>query len=258
MKAINLIPADARRGGGSQMGRSGGAVYVVLAVLAAALVLVVVYVLTTNTISDRKAKASTLQAQADQAQAEAARLAPYTTFAQLAQARAETIRQLASNRFDWHRSLTDLSKVVPANTSLQSLTATVSPGAGGGGIALRSAIPSPAFEMTGCTASQDDVARLISRLRVMHGVTRVSLQDSQKADGGQPGTGLSTTTASSSSGQGCGANAPQFHIVVFFQPIPGASAAAAPAGAPQTVANPATTAGAARNAAVSTTTGGTK
>jgi hypothetical protein len=58
----------------------------------------------------------------------------------------------------------------------------------------------------------------MSRLRLMNGVTRVSLQDSQKSDGAQAGTGVS----SGSAGRGCRANAPTFHLTIFFQPLPGA------------------------------------
>ena len=78
----------------------------------------------------------------------------------------------------------NLSQVVPADTTLQSIVGTVVPGAsaGGGGAgaaSLRADIAAPAFELTGCTANQDDVARLMSRLRLINGVTRVSFSDSQ-------------------------------------------------------------------------------
>jgi Tfp pilus assembly protein PilN len=227
--------------------------------LAVALVLVIVYVTTTNTISDRRAKVAQLQAQAAQVSAEAAKLAPYTQFAQLAQARAQTVRQLAATRFDWHKALYNLSKVVPANTSLQSLLGTVAPGANvqgaGGSVAgsaastsgLRGVIAAPAFEMKGCTSTHDDVARLISRLRLIDGVQRVTLADSTKQDTPATATGVATNatasaraTASSSGPNtgtaGCGAAAPTFDLVVFFQPLQGAGPTGATSPLPQTVA----------------------
>jgi len=219
VKAVNLLPPDARRGGGRQIGRSGGAVYLVIGVMVAALALIVVYVLAGNKISDRKAQLATVQTEAANARAEAARLAPYTTFAALASARTSTVRQIAAARFDWHQSLSDLSRVVPKNTSLQTLAATVAPGAsGGGGIAFRSAISAPAFELNGCTSNQDDVASLMKRLRLMRGVTRVTLQSSNAP------TGSTTSSAAASVGPatGCGPHAPAFQIVVFFTPIPNA------------------------------------
>ena len=235
MRAVNLIPNDAKRGGGTGLaGKMPGPGALVIAALAVAVLFVTIYVLTGNTISERTTKVATLQAQANQAEQEAARLAPYTQFAQLAQTRAETVREIAATRFDWYAALADLSRVVPANTSLVTLFGSVAPGAsvagssGGGDTAtLRADIPSPAFEMSGCTTTQDDVARLMSRLRLINGVTRVTLADTTKPDSAGVGTsattvsGSSTTSANGGNSSGCG-DGPGFDLVVFFSPLPGA------------------------------------
>jgi Tfp pilus assembly protein PilN len=261
VKAVNLIPSDGPRATRSATSLSVGPGYVLLGLLGIALVFVSVYVLTNNTISSRKAKLTTLQQQATQAEAQAARLANYTKFAQLAQARVTTIKQLASSRFDWHSALSDLSKVVPADTSLKSLLGTVAPGvsvsgaggsiggSGGSTGGLRGDISSPAFELSGCTKTQDDVARLMSRLRVMNGVTRVTLADSSKQDGVQAGV------ASSGSAQGCGANAPSFDLVVFFQALPGAALAAG--GTPGAAPSPAPSSTTTTSSTTATTTAAT-
>jgi Tfp pilus assembly protein PilN len=263
VRAVNLIPADAgrSRGGSSAAGPRVPAV-AILGVLAVAVAFVTIYVLTLNAISERQAKVGNLQAQAARANAEAASLNKYTQFEQLAQTRAQTVREIASTRFDWHTALADLSKVVPANTSLQSLIGSVAPGASvsdsggatsGGGVlsTLRADISAPAFELTGCSSTQDDVARLMSRLRLINGVTRVTLGDSQK-----PGSaGASSSTSSTSTTGGCGANAPVFDIVVFFQPLPGASAQGA--ATPSPGASPSQT-GTTTTAPATSTTGGTR
>jgi Tfp pilus assembly protein PilN len=228
MRAVNLIPNDAKRGGGAGLaGKMPGPGALVIAALAVAVLFVTIYVLSGNTISERTTKLATLQAQANQAQQEVARLAPYTQFAQLAQTRAETVREIAATRFDWHAALADLSRVVPANTSLVSLFGSVAPGASvagssssGGTATLRTDIPSPAFEMSGCTQTQDDVARLMSRLRLINGVTRVTLADTTKPDSAGAGSS-STTSASGGNSSGCG-DGPGFDLVVFFSPLPGA------------------------------------
>jgi Tfp pilus assembly protein PilN len=230
MRAVNLIPNDAKRGGGAGLaGKMPGPGALVIAALAVAVLFVTIYVLTGNTISERTAKMATLQAQANQAQQEAARLAPYTQFAQLAQTRAETVREIAATRFDWHAALADLSRVVPANTSLVTLFGSVAPGAsvagssgssGGGTATLRADIPSPAFEMSGCTQTQDDVARLMSRLRLINGVTRVTVADTTKPDSAGAGSS-STTSVNGGNSSGCG-DGPGFDLVVFFSPLPGA------------------------------------
>jgi Tfp pilus assembly protein PilN len=229
MRAVNLIPGDSRRGGRTGTGHSGGSVYVLLAAMAAAVLLLALYVSATNRISSQQAKVAALRTEAAQAQAVATRLAPYVQFAALAQARTATIRGIASSRFDWHAALAGLSRVVPANTSLQSLSGSVVPGvnitgasgSGGNAAELRGVIAAPAFQLSGCTDSQDDVARLISRLRLIDGVTRVSLEDSQKSVGGQAGA---TVSSAGSAGEGCGANRPTFDLVVFFQPLANAGA----------------------------------
>jgi Tfp pilus assembly protein PilN len=223
MRAVNLIPADSRGRGRSRTASTGMAVpvYVLLGFLAAAVALVTIYVLANNSITTRTATLQNLKTQVAQEQAAVARLGEFTKFAALAQTRISTVRSIAAARFDWHAALSDLSKVVPPNTTLQSINGTVVPGAssGGGGSAsaLRADISAPAFELIGCTASQDDVARLISQLRLINGVTRVSFNNAQTA-GGTGGT-------SSSSSQGCGVNGPTFDIVVFFQPVANAGTA---------------------------------
>jgi Tfp pilus assembly protein PilN len=207
---------------------------VLLAALTIAVVLVAVYVTATNNVSNEQAKVSALQAQAAAAQGTATKLGPYVQFAQLAQSRAATIRGIASSRFDWQSALAGLARVIPANTSLQSLGGSVVPGVsvGGGGGAgasqVRTAIQAPAFQVAGCSDTQDDVARLISRLRLVDGVTRVTLEDSQKSGGTQAGAAVSTTgsggAAGATGGVGCGANRPTFDLVVFFQPLANAGA----------------------------------
>ena len=185
MRAVNLIPAESR---GRSRGPSTGMalpMYVLLGLLAAAVALVTVYVLTGNSISSRQATLTSLKTQVSQEQAIANRLGSFSKFSQLAQTRVSTVSSIAAARFDWHDALENLAKVVPANTTLSAINGTVVPGAGAGGSAgnaLRSDITAPAFELTGCTDTQDDVARLMSRLRLINGVTRVSFSNSQEAE----------------------------------------------------------------------------
>jgi Tfp pilus assembly protein PilN len=224
MRAVNLIPADAR-GRSSNRGPSTGMqipVYVLLGMLTCAVALVTLDVLANNSITSRTAQLNTLKTQVSQEQAAVARLGEFTKFSQLAQTRIGTVKAIAAARFDWHAALSDLSKVVPANTTLTQLVGTVVPGSTVGGGAgtgsLRSDITAPAFELSGCTRSQDDVARLMSQLRLINGVTRVTFSNSQATNGG-PAGGTSSGPA-----QGCGAGAPTFSLVVFFEPVLNAGA----------------------------------
>lgn len=211
MKAVNLIPRDARRGGvAPSLGRLG-APHAVIGLLAIALLFVTLYVVSNNTVSNHKAELASLQHQVTRARAEVASLQSYQQFETLAQKREQTVRELASERFDWDGALSDLSKVVPANTSLQSLVATVSPDSGGtsggSGSDVRGDISAPAFQLKGCTGTQDEVAQLMTRLRLINGVTRVTLEDSNVT----PSTGPATTGSGNCTG-------PTFDMVVFFAP----------------------------------------
>jgi Tfp pilus assembly protein PilN len=198
----------------------------VVGLLVVALVLLVLYVTASNSVSSAQNQLAGLNTQLNQTQALASKLSGYTQFAALAQQRVETVTQIASGRFNWRQALSDLSRVVPANTSLTSLSATVSPTSGTAGAAaasggLRSDIANPAFELQGCTASQDDVARLMSRLRLMRGVTRVTLANAVKQGSATPATPV---TSSAGAATGCGAGGPTFDLVVFFSPLPTVSA----------------------------------
>jgi Tfp pilus assembly protein PilN len=259
VKAVNLIPSDTPRARSvSTKLAPRSPALIPLALLAIALVLVTVYVLTENSISDRRVKLAATQNELSAVKAQAARLTQYAQFQQLAQARIQTIRQIATSRFDWDSALSNLSKVVPANTSLQSLLGTVSPDASVNGSAggvptsqsLRAAIDAPAFSMTGCTKSHDDVARLISRLRLIDGVTRVTLADSQKSEAA---LSAASVAASGPSSGGCAANWPTFDLIVFFRPLPGATSTTG-AGSSTSVA---TSAAAATSATTTSTPGST-
>lgn len=218
MKAVNLIPRDARRRGVSPSMGNLGVSHLLIGLLAVALAMVTVYVLTNNTVNSRKAQLASLHQQISRVSTEIAQLQSYDKFEKLAQAREATVQEIAQTRFDWHGALSDLSKVVPANTTLESLEATVSPtttvtGGGGGSGSVRGDITAPAFTLKGCTVNQDDVAQLMSRLRLVNGVSRVTLEDS---------TGAPTGTSGSATPGGC--SGPTFDMVVFFQPLTGEAA----------------------------------
>ena len=242
MRAVNLIPPEERRGLGGGAGRSGGAVYAVLGVLGVMVIAAAAYVLAGNQITERQADIARVKGEKQVAQQEAAALRPYREFAQLRQTRIQTVQSLASSRFDWDRVLRQLSRVLPTNVWLTALTGTVAPGVtfGAGGAAggttnqIRSQLPVPAIELVGCTTSQAEVSRVMTRLRLMDEVTRVSLAASEKVES----AGVSARPAGGAAGGGGDADCrrgnakfPRFELVVFFQAMPGAAAGAQP-GAP--------------------------
>jgi Tfp pilus assembly protein PilN len=216
MRAVNLIPGESARGGG------GTGPYALIGALVLVLLALLAYVLSHNTLVERRAQLASLQTQSQAMQTQAEIVRPYSEFARLAQARLQTVRQLGVTRFDWHRAFHDLATVLPDNVWLSSLLGTVTTGvsvegaSSGDTATLRAALPNPAIELSGCTTDQDSVARLISRLRLMSGVVRVSLATSVKAEtspgGAAPGDSGDCTHGHSSF--------PKFGIVVFFDQLP--------------------------------------
>jgi Tfp pilus assembly protein PilN len=217
MRAVNLIPTDersGRRGDGS-----GFASYVVLGVLAIVVAASAAFTLANRTIADRQHELTDVQARAQASADAAAALDGYTKFSALRQQRSETVRSLATSRFDWSHALHEIARTIPSDAWLTSMRGTVSPSSNvDGGVAdpLRSALPTPAIELVGCTTTQDKVAAVISSLRRIDGVQRVSLSSSAKSDAQGPSDASST---SGSSGDDCrhgSSHYPQFSMTLFF------------------------------------------
>jgi Tfp pilus assembly protein PilN len=238
MKAVNLIPAGERRGGAQGKGRTGAGVYVVLGVLAVAVVMVSVTMLAGRQIDGKRSDLAEARAQTAAYQREVTRLAGFTEFAALRAQRQQTVTSLAKSRFNWADALREVSRTIPRDTQLVSLTGTVAPGVaiegGSGADPLRSSLPVPAFELKGCTGSQDDVARVIAAMRRIEGVQRVSLSSSEKAEQGGGGGGGAAGDC-----RGGSSRVPAFSMTIFFKApgagttTPGTPATGAPAAAGQ-------------------------
>jgi Tfp pilus assembly protein PilN len=221
MKAVNLIPADDRRRGGGSGSALGS--YVLIGALAIVVVVGAAYTVANKTISDRRQELASVQARAQAAANETQALQAYTSFTALREKRSETVRSLATSRFNWSHALHEVARTMPSNAWLTAMRATVTPStAVDGGVTdpLRAAVATPAIEIVGCTTSQARVANVISSLRRADGVQRVSLSSSEKLDA----TGASS---SSSGGDDCrngNTRFPKFSMTLFFN-APSASAA---------------------------------
>jgi hypothetical protein len=184
MKAVNLIPSEHRRATPSGT-RSGGA-YGVLGVLAVLLVMAVAYVLTTNGVNDKTSKAQTAKQQADVLEAQASQLESYTDFASIKEQRMLAVATAAKTRFDWERLMREISRVMPKGSWLQTTQASVTGDATGGTSTPAPPVPGtvtaaptgPTATFVGCTPRQSEVAKILVRLRAMHRVTDVELNES--------------------------------------------------------------------------------
>jgi Tfp pilus assembly protein PilN len=256
MRAVNLIPPDARRGDRVAL-RTGVVSYVVVGTLALALIGVVALALTSKQISDREDEVVALQAEEQQATARAAQLQPFIAFHDNQVNRENTVAGLAESRFDWDRVLNELARVIPSDVWLSQLSGTVNPSVSldaGADIGLRDTVTGPALEMVGCATGQDAVAAFVADLEDIDGVTRVGVQSSERNESTAATAGAPTAPTGDSSQSG-GGNAGEcrtrafisrFEIVVAFDAGPTPSASTTPpsisAVAPSTTA-PAATSG---------------
>jgi Tfp pilus assembly protein PilN len=223
MKAINLLPPDLRGTPKASTPKAvtapaepgGIGAFVLLGALAACVVALAAYVLTTNTVKDRQAQLEAVTAQADATRKAVNQLKPYADFQAMAETRIRTVKDLASSRFDWEQALRDISRAVPADVTLSELNGTISSDAGGSG--LRSAIAAPAIELKGCSTGQAQVATLLSRLRNVDGVTRVSLNKSGKPEKTDTVGGASPIAGLADAGGCKGKRPPSFEIIMFFE-----------------------------------------
>ena len=215
MKAVNLIPAELRRGDSSG-GHSGGLVYVVLGSLAVLVVLMAAWAGLGKVTNERKAEAAVLQAEAVKLEARAGELAHDEAAAAAARDRVSKVRTLATSRFEWAHTFREVSRILPNEAWVTTMVGTVAStvGINGGSNPLRASEAAPALELSGCTRRQDSVAKLIAQLRAMDGVTRVALSSSEKNEQAASSNGAAPT------GNDCrgGSERPQFNLVVFFRP----------------------------------------
>jgi Tfp pilus assembly protein PilN len=211
MRPVNLIPEEQRRRAGGGAGRTGPLPFILVGALGALLIGVALLVLAGNQISESKAEIAELQARKTAATERADRLEPYIQFQELEQQRTSTVASLAESRFDWVRTMRQLSLVIPPNVWLTKLNAAASSESGG--------IAGPSLSIEGCARGQDAVAGFVASLKQIDGVTRVGLSESALATeaGGSSGSG----------GEGCeGAN---FKLVVAFDAAPPALTASSEA-----------------------------
>lgn len=198
MRPVNLLPEQHRvRAPGS--GLTGGA-YAVVGVLGLLLVGVVLHVLTSNKINDNKAQAVAAKHDVQEAKAKLGSLGAFGDFSKVAATRKASVQQLAQTRFDWERFLRETSHVLPRNTWLTAIDATVTsdPTQSSGGASAGSDDNTPGAKIQGCARRQSDVATLMVRVRKIHRVNDVTLTESSRGESGDGGGSVGA------GGEGCG------------------------------------------------------
>jgi hypothetical protein len=229
VRAVNLIPADQRAGGAGVGGRSGGGAHAVLALVGGLALLALLYGLAHRQVSSRRAQVVSLKARAEQAQAMVAGLAPYTSFVALREERERAVNQLVDSRFDWAHAFHEVGRVLPTIAAISSIEGRVGSPSGSGAsasssgsakapAAVASATPPgtvPTVTLSGCTTSQTAVALTLNRLRLIDGVSEVTLQSSTKSSSAGAGGAAAGT---------CPPRGPAFTMLLTFNPLPPATA----------------------------------
>jgi Tfp pilus assembly protein PilN len=239
MRAVNLIPSEQRAGASVGAGRSEGAAYAVLALIAGFALLAFLYGSAHHQIASRRAQAAAISAQAQRAQSAAEQLAPYTSFIALREQRTQAVASLAESRFDWAHAFHEFGRVLPRGTTISALGGTIAGASAPSSLSESTATPSasvptttgatpagsiPTFTVSGCAKGQPTVALTLQRLRLIDGVKEVTLQSS-----------ASNGSGAASSGPGCTGRDATFAATVVFDPLPASSAVAAAA---KTVSDP--------------------
>jgi Tfp pilus assembly protein PilN len=221
MRPVNLLPSEYRPRVATAANDNRS--YVLLGALAALLIAVTVFALTSNQATSRNEEAAEKNQAAQEAEKSAADLAPFADFAQVKQVRAASVRALASSRFDWERLMRELSRVLPRETWLTEADASASgassASAGAAGAAATASTGGgPSVKLNGCARKQTDVARLLVRLRKMHGADDVTLTSSEGSDnlGGAASASSAPTAAGVGGGSGCD-RFYRFEVTVAFK-----------------------------------------
>jgi Tfp pilus assembly protein PilN len=125
-------------------------------VLVVLLALALAYVTTANSANDNTTKAAKAKQEANALEAQASQLDSFTDFASIKSQRLAAVKTAAETRFDWERLMRELSRVMPAGSWLQT---------------------------TQASTKQSEVAKILVRLRSMHRVTDVELNESLREEG---------------------------------------------------------------------------
>jgi hypothetical protein len=212
MKAVNLIPNDQRRAQAGD-GKPGSS-YMLIGVLVALLAMVAGYVVTSNKVTQNKNDAAAAKAEATQLEAEVAQRGSFTNFSQIKETRLASVSGVANTRFDWERFMRELSRVMPDGSWLQSADASVTGEVAGAeadaAAAGTVAVVEPKANLVGCVPDQSDVAATMVRLRQLHRVSDVELNESITELG---------AAASDAGVDGCGRYY-KFDLIVTFSPTP--------------------------------------
>jgi Tfp pilus assembly protein PilN len=271
MKAVNLLPTEARHTGDVTLRGASAGTYGLLGGLALAVVLLVGYVLLANDVSSKTDQLQQINARAAAARAQVAKYQRFADLVSSREAMISQVRSLADDRFDWPALLARLANALPADVTLTDFQGALNGGAPTATPAATGApATGPSFTLKGCTPSHSALGGAMDSLRAVEGVSDVTLQSStlsQGATGAESDCGRNETFAVTVSLEGTAPVVPAAPAPTAGTATAGTSSTPAPASATSTTsttpttsttATPATATPAAPAATAAAPTGGTR
>ena len=214
MKPVNLLPSGYRP---RVQGEGSGNASMLLGALGLLLVLMLGYVFVSNRAASQHSKAAALNQEAQLSEARLTALKPYQQFADLKRTRETSVTELAQSRFDWERTIRELSRLLPAHVFLSTLDASTTPEdntSGTASTADSSTSTGPSMKLMGCAPNQPAVAATLVRLRALYSAADVTLDDSTK--GGE--SGATTPAPAAGAGDAGACSDYTFNVTVTFNP----------------------------------------
>jgi Tfp pilus assembly protein PilN len=179
MRAVNLIPTDARRRGLSTS--TGLPFFGVVAGLAVVLLAVVLLVSAHSRVNSQEAQLRSTRAATVRWTTVAGSYDHDVAVGQQYSSTIQNVETLAAQRYQWSDLLGQLAAAVPKSTLLSSLsssaTASAAPATSSSTSTGSSSAPSQ-ITLAACTFSQSTVAQTMENLRRIHGVSGVTLSSS--------------------------------------------------------------------------------
>lgn len=244
MRPVNLLPPELRA-------RAAGegdpkVAYGVIGGLCLLLVMVLAAVYYTNKATTLQDEAAALRAEAQRHQANVKPVQSFNDFADTVHKRTLLVGGLAESRFPWDSALRNLSRSMPADVTLDDITANTR--AGGENTETANAAT---MELKGCASSWVGISRFLVRMRNMPGVSDVTISDSNTTEEEEESSDAAGEASNAKSGRkdNCGLMPHGFGMKVIFEPqkvdltglpsVGGGSAAGGATGATGATATPA-------------------
>jgi Tfp pilus assembly protein PilN len=188
VRAVNLLPGDEQN-----QGRKVPPLPVLVGCIGTVVIsalLAVMFLSASAGVAKKQHALEQIQAQYAAIPAPAPASPVVAELPQQRQTRVTALATVLGQRVAWDRLLREVSQVVPSDVwlvTLNALAPSIAPSsaatpAGG-------AAPQQSFMVTGCTYSQDSVARFLSRLSVVPDLSDMTLGKSESSDSGGGGGG---------------------------------------------------------------------